>query len=92
MANKPDPLQATIANVLRPHFPPDTVIDVSPSGIRDNLHVLVVSRALDNMTEQQKQEHLWALLEDAVSQGVLSDADLHRVSLVMPVSVDELRR
>lgn len=92
MSTHPDPVAAKIANVLKGHFPPDTVVDVSPSGVRDNLHVLVVSRTLDNMTERQKQEHLWALLDDAVKQRLLTQDEISRVSLVLPVSVDELRR
>ncbi len=92
MAGRTDPLPARIEKVLREHLQTDTIIDVSPSGVRDNLHVLVVSRALDNLTEKQKQEHLWGLLEDAVRDRVLRKADLNRISLVLPVSIEELRR
>jgi len=56
------------------------------------LHVLVVSRTLDNLSEKQKQELLWRWLEDAVRGRELKKADLSRITLVLPVSVDELRR
>jgi len=81
-----------IIKILREHFSTDAIVDVSRSGVRDNLHVLVVSGALDKMTEKQKQEHLWGLLEDAVEKGLLTQDDLGRISLVLPVSVEELRR
>ncbi|MCK4341444.1 MAG: hypothetical protein KAY37_06965 [Phycisphaerae bacterium] len=88
MTDAIDSLAQRIEQILRPNFPSDTIIDVSRSGVRDNLHVLVVSRALDNMSEQQKQEHLWSLLEKAG----LNQEELSRVSLILPLSVEELRR
>jgi hypothetical protein len=88
-----DPLRDKIEAALRRGLTsPDTIIDVSSSGVRDKLHVLVVSRDLDNKTERQKQEFLWALLDDAVKAQSLTADELQRVSLVLPVSVDELRR
>jgi acid stress-induced BolA-like protein IbaG/YrbA len=92
MITLPDPVPPKIVGVLKGRFATDTIVDVSPSGVRDNLHVLVVSADLDNMNEIQKQEHLWALLEDAVKEKKLESADLERISLVLPVSIEELRR
>jgi hypothetical protein len=46
---------------FRRRFPQDTV-DVS-DGYKDNLHVLVVSRQFDNMTEQNKQDLLWGIID-----------------------------
>ncbi len=93
MAAKKDGLPARIKAVLQKELPQqDVIIDVSPSGVRDNLHVLVVARKLDPMTEMQKQEYLWGLLEDAVKRRQLKKADLARISLVLPISIEELRR
>ena len=92
MSTTSDPVPSRIVEILKKHFAADTIVDVSPSGVRDNLHVLVVSGDLDKMTEIQKQEHLWGLLEDAVKQSSLDSADLNRISLVLPVSVEELKR
>lgn len=94
MPKKLDPLPDRIKAVLKETFKnePDTIIDVTPSGVRDNLHVLVVSRRLDPLTEQQKQELLWGALDTAKEDGKLSDMDVLRVSMILPVSVSELRR
>jgi hypothetical protein len=54
--------------------------------------VLVVSRALDDMTEPQKQEHVWSLLDDAVAAGRITVDEVQRISLVLPFSIEELRR
>ena len=83
-----DGLLERIAQVLRKHLSQETIVDVSPSGIRNNLHVLVISRDLDDKTEQQKQEYLWSILED----GGLKKPELQRISLILPLSVDELKR
>ena len=92
MAKGQDKTVDRIAKVLRDKFPKDAIVDVSPSGVRDNLHVLVVSRTLDSKTEPQKQECLWRLLKAAVKNGVLEKTELDRVSLILPISVSELRR
>ncbi|HUU83427.1 MAG TPA: hypothetical protein VM243_07985 [Phycisphaerae bacterium] len=87
MSATPDPVLDEIEGILRQHFPRDTV-DVSLSGIRDNIHVIVVSRTLDDMTERQKQEHLWGLLRDSG----LGDEVLNRISMILPLSLEELNR
>jgi hypothetical protein len=92
MAKRQDKTAQRIAGVLRAALPEDTIVDVSPSGVRDNLHVLVVSRALDPMTEPQKQKYLWGMLEIAVKRGALEKTELDRVNLILPFSVGELRR
>ena len=92
MSSPSGTLSDRIAAMLRQLLPPDTIVDVSASGVRDNLHVLVVSRKLDKMSERQKQEYLWGMLEEAVKKTELTQQELDRVSLVLPVSVDELRR
>jgi len=76
-----------IVSILRPEFPDDT-IDASLSGVRDNVHVIVVSRKLDGMTERQKQEHIWSLLES----GGSAEPELQRISMILPLSLEELKR
>ena len=92
LLSETDPVFLHIAEVLRRELPADTIVDVSPSGIRDNIHVLVVSRELDELSETQKQERLWGVLEDATRRGELKEADLKRISVILPVSIKELRR
>jgi hypothetical protein len=87
MARPRDELCDRIESILRSRFPGDT-IDASLSGIRNNVHVLVVSKSFDDLTESQKQERLWDILED----GGLSKDELGRISLILPLSVQELQR
>lgn len=87
MPRQRDQLCERIAKLLRNHFPDET-IDVSLSGIRDNIHVLVVSRQFDELSESQKQEQLW----DELQKGGLSEDELNRISLILPLSVQELKR
>jgi len=75
-----------IEQILRPHFRLDTV-DVSSSGIRDNIHVVVVSRKFDNMTEKQKQEHLWGLIDNSN----LTEEQKNHISLIVPSTPAELK-
>ena len=72
----------------------DTILDVSVSrsGGRENIHVLVISRVLDEMTEQEKQEYLWSLLDQAVKDKKLKKQDISKVTLILPLSVEELKR
>ncbi len=94
MPKKSGTPEERIAEVLRKDskLKRDTIIDVSRSGIRDNLHVLVVSRGLDDLSEPQKQEYLWSLLEDAAKNRLLTKTELRRITVVLPFSVEELRR
>ena len=87
MSANPDATLEQIEQILRRQYPHDTV-DVSFSGVRDNIHVIVVSRELDDMTERQKQEHLWGLLKD----GGLGEESLNRISMILPLSLAELKR
>ncbi len=81
-----DPLVERIRQILRATFPDDTV-DVSLSGVRDNIHVVVVSRAFDQMRESQKQEHLWGLID----QSSLTPEEKARISLILAYSPDDLK-
>ena len=71
---------------LRGEFAHDTV-DVS-DGYQNNIHVIVVSRRFDALTEQQKQEWLWQLIDDAG----LEEAEKQLISLALPASPDVLKR
>jgi len=75
-----------IEDIFREEFPNDTV-DVSLSGVRDNIHVIVVSRKFDRFrAEKKKQEYLWGL----VDASGLSEEDKQRITLIMPMSPAEL--
>jgi acid stress-induced BolA-like protein IbaG/YrbA len=78
-------IKKTLRNALRAAFPEDTV-DIS-DGYLDNIHVVVVSRSFDAMSEKQKQQRLWKLI-DATD---LSDDEKSLISLVYPVSIAELK-
>jgi len=88
MPQRRDTLPGRITRILRARLPAETIIDVSPGGVADNLHVLVVSRDLDGLSEHQKQERLWSSLEE----GGLRPNELGRISMILPLSVAELRR
>jgi acid stress-induced BolA-like protein IbaG/YrbA len=81
-----DPLVERIRQILKATFRDDTV-DVSLSGIRDNIHVIVVSRAFDQMQENAKQEHLWSLID----QSNLTAEEKARISLILAYSPDDLK-
>src|SRR6266513_3285241 len=54
-------IKRIISDALRHEFPHDTV-DVS-DGYKENIHVVVVSRAFDEMGEREKQQVLWRLID-----------------------------
>lgn len=70
---------------FRNAFPQDTV-DVS-DGYRQNIHVLVVSRGFDGMSEKEKQQELWRII-DATD---LHPSEKRLISLVYPISPAELK-
>jgi hypothetical protein len=78
-----------IDEILRSKFDDNnSTVDVTLSGIRDNIHVVVVSKKLDRYrTSKTKQEYLWKLIDESD----LSEADKHRISLIMPLSPAELK-
>jgi hypothetical protein len=81
-----DPLIGRIRSMLKTSFPDDTV-DVTLSGIRDNIHVVVVSRKFDNLRESEKQETLWALIDESN----LTAEEKSRISLILAYSPDDLK-
>jgi stress-induced morphogen len=78
-------LKRVVVEALRKEFPTDTV-DVS-DGYKENLHVLVVSRKFDGMSERQKQDMLRSLLK----AGGLSKPEQDLVSVLLPFSPAELK-
>jgi hypothetical protein len=78
-------IKRVLLEAFRSEFPHDTV-DIS-DGYLDNIHVLVVSRRFDRMSEKQKQSTLWRVI-DATN---LSDNEKELISLVYPVGVAELK-
>jgi hypothetical protein len=84
MRNKSE-IKAILEEAFRKVFPNDTV-DIS-DGYQDNIHVLVVSRRFDAMTEKDKQDALWQIIDETD----LTDAEKASISLVMPVSPAEVK-
>jgi acid stress-induced BolA-like protein IbaG/YrbA len=56
-------VKAILEEAFRREFPQDTV-DVS-DGYQDNIHVIVVSRRFDKMTERKKEALMWGILDSA---------------------------
>ncbi len=75
-----------IEQILRAKFPHDTV-DVSPSGIAGNIHVVVMSRRFDGMTEREKQEHLWGIIDGSD----LGEEQKQHITLIVPLSPAEVK-
>jgi len=63
---------------------PEGYVDVS-KGYRRNVHVVIVSRAFDKMTERQKHDTVWEIARDHFGK----DAD--RISILLAYSPDELK-
>lgn len=78
-------IKDVLRDAFRAAFPEDTV-DVS-DGYRGNIHVLVVSRQFDALSERAKQQRLWRII-DATG---LTEEERSLISLVYPVSVAELK-
>lgn len=70
---------------LKAGFPDDTV-DIS-DGFEDNIHVVVVSRRFDPLSEKQKQNVLWRIID----RTNLSKSEKLLISLVYPVSIAEIK-
>jgi len=72
-------------DAFRQRFPHDTV-DIS-DGYEDNVHVLVVSREFDAMSEKEKQDVMWGVIDSTP----LNDREKGLISLVFPVSPAEIK-
>jgi len=80
-----DEIKQIIEQAFRVRFPTDTV-DVS-DGYQNNIHVMVVSRQLDDMSEANKQDVMWQIIDGTD----LSQGEKVLISLVMPVSPSEIK-
>jgi len=78
-------IKKILADALRAKFPSDTV-DIS-DGYQGNIHVLVVSRAFDRLSEQGKRNFLWRIIDSTD----LTDDEKGLISLILPFSVAELK-
>ena len=78
-------IKAVLEKAFREEFPNDTV-DLS-DGYQNNIHVLVVSRRFDAMSEKAKQDVLWGVIDTTD----LTDAEKTLISLVYPVSPAEVK-
>jgi hypothetical protein len=79
---------AVLLSALRAQFPGEgNYVDVS-DGYDDLIHVLVVSRIFDGMTEPARQDLVWEALE----QAPLTRDQKRLVSLVVPLTPDQVKR
>jgi hypothetical protein len=72
-----------VTGVFRAAFP-DGYVDVS-EGYHGRLHVLVVSRDFDGLTEREKQARLW----EVARQGLAEETP--EISLLIGYSPEELK-
>lgn len=72
-----------VEKILRDEFSDNAVIVLS-EGYLGRVNAKIVSPTFDGMSEQEKQNVVWRVLEDALGSRVLE------VGLVMVYGVDEL--
>jgi len=77
-------LQVEVERVFRAAYPLPDFVDVSP-GYRSNVHVVIVSRKFDNMTERQKHDTVWEIAREHFGK------DAQRISILLAYSPDELK-
>jgi hypothetical protein len=80
-----DRVKQVLREAFRRAFPSDTV-DIS-DGYKGNIHVLVVSRKFDRMSEREKPAFMWRVID---STDLIED-EKQLVSLVYPLSPAELK-
>jgi len=73
-------IKAVLESAIRAEFPNDTV-DIS-DGYKDNIHVLVVSRLFDKMTDEEQRDMLWGLIDKAG----LDESEKALISLALAIS------
>jgi hypothetical protein len=79
-------LMDKIKRILKAHFKDDGYVDVAP-GYGENIHVVVMSRKFDGMLESIKMDYLW----DLIDKSELSEEEKLRISMIMPLSPDDVR-
>ncbi|MDB5303191.1 MAG: hypothetical protein JWM97_740 [Phycisphaerales bacterium] len=77
-------VKLAIQMALRKKFPHDT-IDIS-DGFEGNIHIVIVSRVFDRMSERARLAHIWKVIEGAD----LSSAEKNLITLIFAVSPREL--
>jgi len=77
-------LKLAIETALRLKFQHDTV-DIS-DGFEGNVHIIVVSRTFERMSEKTRQAYLWKLVE----QAHLTESEKDLITLVYAISPREL--
>jgi hypothetical protein len=80
-----DEIKRTLQGAFRKEFPHDTV-DIS-DGYMDNIHVLIVSRKFDTMSEPQKQDMMLTI----IGRTDLTGDEKRLVSLLYPLSPAEIK-
>ena len=80
-----DQVKSVIERAFRERFPTDTV-DIS-DGYQGNIHLLVVSRQFDDLSEPDKQDFMWQVIDGTD----LTDDEKALISLVMPLSPSEIK-
>lgn len=78
-------LKTKIEQILQQAFPGETV-DVS-DGYQENVHIVVVSRKFTGLSEKEKQEMLWGVIDNSD----LADAEKLSISLLVPYSPRDLK-
>lgn len=78
-------LKTKIEQILQQAFPGETV-DVS-DGYQENVHIVVVSRKFTGLSEKEKQEMLWGVIDNSD----LADAEKLSISLLVPYSPGDLK-
>jgi len=73
-------IKTVLESAIRAEFPNDTV-DIS-DGYQDNIHVLVVSRRFDTITDEEQRDLLWGLID----QAGLDEGEKALISLALAVS------
>lgn len=77
-----DRLSTRVEKALRGEFPTDTI--ELGKGYMGRVHVKIVSRKFNGMSEDEKQTYVWDILREHLKE------DAQGVSLVIPYATEEL--
>ena len=64
----------------------DDLVDVSDGPVDGNVHVVIVSRKLDDLDPEKKDALIWRILEDR-----LSPEEWGRITLIVGASPEEIK-
>ena len=79
-----DQLKGILEQAFRKVFDGDTV-DIS-HGYGNNIHIVVVSRKFHGKKDRIRQDWMWSIVDSTD----LTDEEKHLISLLYPVSPDEI--